>query len=361
MAKIYKHYSPICFLSDDSLLIFKKDTFYILDIASTKYTRLCQIHLSLINKIVYLIPLLPRILRLGIRSAMKISDDNLLFVFRNTIYELNLNDGSISAGFSTAIQSRPMTFSQIKGIKSFDDGIYFGEYVDNPLKKPISIYKRVSPDHWNKVFQFTDGAIEHVHHIVADKYNDTVFIFTGDFDHSAGIWIAKNNFASVEPLFTSEQKYRGCVAFPTSKGLIYATDSPFTDNSIRLLTKDIDNKWVSKEIQSINGPSIYGCEWKDNFVFSTSVEGDGRNQSFFYKLLGRNRGEGIKSDFSVIYKGNLEDGFKVIYNAKKDILPFFLFQFGVLIFPSGKNQSKYLPIYHIATNKHSMSTLVLTE
>ena len=361
MSKIYKHYYPVCFLSTETLLLFKRDTFYTLDITSSKHTKLSRIRLSLREKLIYLFPLLPRILRMGIRCTMKINGNIVLFVIRNTVYELNLHDRTISTGYTTTDNSRPLAFSQIDGIAGFNDGIYFGGYVGNPLKKPIAIYKRISTDSWSKVFQFPDGAIEHIHYIVADKYNDTVFILTGDFDHSAGIWIAKDNFATVEPLFTGEQKYRGCVAFPTSKGLIYATDSPFTDNTIRLLNKDINNKWISTEIQPINGPSIYGCQWKDDFVFSTSVEGDGRDQSLFYKLLGKKLGIGIKSDHSFIYKGNLESGFKVIYKIKKDILPFFLFQFGVIIFPSGKNESEYLPVFHIATIKHDRSTLILSQ
>jgi len=361
MLKIYNYFYPLCFLSTESLLLFKRDTFYILDIPSSKYSKVGHVRLSLIEKLIYLCPILPRILRMGIRCSMKISNKLVLFVIKNTVYELNLHDRSISNGYSTADKSRPLAFSQITAISGFDDGIYFGGYVGNPFKKPIAIYKRISTDKWNKIFEFPEGAIEHVHHIVPDKYNDTVFILTGDFDHSAGIWIAKNNFTSVEPLLIGEQKYRGCVAFPTSKGLIYATDCPFDDNSIRLLTKGIDEKWISKELQTINGPSIFGCEWKNDFVFSTSVEGDGRNQSLFYKLFGRGRGIGIKSEFSYVYKGNLKNGFKVIYKVKKDILPFYLFQFGVLVFTSGMNNSKYLPVYHIATKKYSMSTLILSE
>lgn len=358
---ILKNYFPICYISSDSLLLFKRNTFYFLDIQSSNIRRLSQIRFQYKRKLFYIFPLLPRLLRMGIRCAIKVSDDIVLFVIGNIIYELNLPDGSISIGYSTNDQCRPLALSQINGISGFEDGIYFGGYRSNPTKTPISIYKRISTDKWEKVFQFPNGAVEHIHNIVADKYNDTVFVLTGDFDHSAGIWVAKNNFSTVEPVLLGEQKFRACIAFPTSNGLIYATDSPFTENSIRLLNKDKNNKWISTEIQPINGSSIYGCEWKDDFVFSTSVEGDGRNQSLFYKLSGRKLGIGIKSNYSIIYKGNLEEGFRGIYKIKKDILPFFLFQFGVLIFPSGKNESEYLPVYHIATKKHSMNTLLLSE
>lgn len=361
MTNIYNFFYPVCFISIDNLLFFKRGIFYIFDITSSRHTEIGRMRLSFKEKLIYLIPLFPRLLRMGIRCSMKISDDIVLFVFNKTIYELDIHNGSISAGYKTNNKSRPMSFSEIIGISGFGSGIYFGEYLNNPEKKQIGIYKRISRDNWTEVYKFKDGMIEHIHLIVADKYNDCVFIFTGDFDHSSGIWIANDNFSSVNPILTGKQKYRSCVAFPTSQGLIYATDSPFTDNTIRVLTKDIKGNWISKKKESINGPSIFGCEWNNDFVFSTSVEGDGRNPSIFYKLFGRSRGIGIKSEMSCIYKGNLEDGFNIIYMVKKDFLPFFLFQFGLLIFPSGSNKSKYLPAYHIATSKHSMSTLFIIE
>ena len=249
-------------------------------------------------------------------------------------------------------------FSKIECIKGFDDGIYFGGYKGNPNKDPISIYKRIQKDDWIEIYRFPQGSIEHIHNIIADPYKNVVYILTGDFDHSAGIWIAQNRFESVVPLLVGNQKYRGCVGLPTPRGLVYATDSPFVKNSIRLLKNEGD-KWESIHLMDINGPSIYGCQWCNDLVFSTSVEGDGRNQSIWYKLFGKQRGISIKENYSFIYKGNMEDGFREIYKAKKDCLPFYLFQFGVLIFPSGTNYSLFLPVFHMATQKNTMHTILL--
>jgi len=361
MGIVYKNFYSVCFLSNETLLMFKRGAFYILDIPSSKFKKIAQIQFSFKEKIVHTLPLMARIFRMGIRCGMKISDDIVLYVLKNKIYELNLTNGSISNGFSTHDKSRPLIFTQIKKLVGFDKGIYFGGYLSNQKRQAVSIYKRVSKDKWNVVYEFPEGKIEHIHNIIADKYSNSVFILTGDFNQAAGIWIAKDNFSSVTPLLLGNQNYRACVAYPTPKGLIYATDTPFTENSIRILINTNEDKWISKKIQTINGPSIYGCEWNDEFIFSTSVEGDGRKQSIFYKLFGRKPGIGVKSDFSCVYKGDLEKGFKEIYRVRKDTMPFFLFQFGVLCFPSGINRSRYLPMFHIATKKHSMSTYIFEE
>ena len=358
MKLFYKNTFPICFLSKSSILIFRKGIFSILDFSNGRVSYVAKFRIPVIESILTLIPLFQRVLRKGIRCGIKVKDDLVLFVFRQRIYELNLMNGRISNGFSTSDNSRPLAFSKIEGINGFEDGIYFGGYKVNPNKNPISIYRRQGIDEWEVLYQFPKNAIEHVHNIIADPHNNIVYILTGDFDHSSGIWKAENGFKSVVPLLIGDQMFRGCIAFPTRNGLVYATDSPFSKNSIRLL-KNTGNLWESIHLMDINGPSIYGCKWGNDLVFSTSVESDGRNQDLWYKLFGKTKGEGIIEDYSFIYKGNLEDGFKEIYKAKKDWLPFYLFQFGVLVFPSELNDSSFLPVFHIATVQNNMSTILL--
>lgn len=358
MKLLYKNTFPLCFISTSSLLIFKKNTFNNLDLSNGEISNIVCFKTSVKERILSKIPLVSRVLRKGIRCGIQASENLILFVVGQKIFELDINERSISNGFMASDKSRPLIFSKIEGVQKFTDGIYFGGYKGNPKKEPISIYRRVKKDEWEVVYKFPLGSIEHIHNVVADPYNDVVYIFTGDFDCSAGIWLAKDDFKSVTPILLGDQKFRGCIAFPTSEGLLYATDSPFIDNSIRLL-KNCNGHWESIDLMNLNGPCIYGCQWQNEFVFSTSVEGDGRNQNIWYKLFGNKRGKGIKENASFIYKGSLKEGFKEVYRVEKDTLPFYVFQFGTLIFPSGHNESSYLPVFHIATRKHRMDMILL--
>jgi hypothetical protein len=360
MKTIYKSTFPVCFITHSTLLVYKKGLFSILDLTDGSVQKIAKLKMSFKELLFNKIPLFSRIFRKGIRCGIKISEKKVLFVAGHGIFELDLQNNSISEGFFTADRSRPLVFSEIVGIAGFTDGIYFGGYKSNPDKDPVSIYKRVKTDTWEEVYQFPENTIEHIHNIVADPYRNIVYIMTGDFDQSAGIWISDNGFMSVTPILTGEQLYRGCVGFPTQDGLIYATDSPFYENSIRLL-KYTGKIWETIHLKSINGPSIYGCKWHEDFLFSTSVEGDGRNQNILYKLTGKKRGIGINENYSFIYKGNVDGGFKEIYKCEKDWLPFYLFQFGVLIFPSGINMSSCLPVFHMATTKYSTDTFLIEK
>ena len=187
--------------------------------------------------------------------------------------------------------------------------------------------------------------IRNIHHIDGAYY---------DFDKSSAIWRVTNGFESIEYCVGNNQQYRGCVVFSHPEGLLYATDAPFAANYIYLFDPETKS---SKKLFEIHGSCIYGTKWNDDFVFSSTIEGDGRNTSRFEFYFGRKKGAGIKDDFIHLYKGNLENGFEEIYKLKKDIMPFYTFQFGVFRFPYGQNNSDSLFFQPVATNKHDLSIL----
>jgi hypothetical protein len=356
--KIYKSLYPLVFLNQKQLLVYRKGSFYNLNLESSNLIHIVKFKLKFHTYIISCIPILVRIFRLTIRASVKYNKEGLLiFSFQKKIYEMNLETFEISKGFDL-INSRPLNFEIIDAITGIEDGVYFGEYKSNPQKKQISIYKRCGVDNWNVVYTFNQGIIEHVHNIITDKTNDMVYVLTGDFGNGAAIWSVKNNFNLIEAIHKGDQNFRSCIAFPTSDGLVYATDSPFTNNSIRLLQKNDHLGWVSSEIIKINGPCIYGVKFNNDLIFSTSVEGEGSSSNFLNNLFSIKRGPGIVDDFVCVYKGNINTGFNLIYKSKKDKLPYLLFQFGAIIFPIGEIHGDYLPMFEIGTCNYNMSTVV---
>lgn len=297
-----------------------------------------------------------RLLRLGVRASLALNEEDVLMSAGNQIYELNLRSGNLSKGFYCGEGIRPLSFTNVEGLSDVDDGVYFGGYLGNMEKMPVSIYKRINVDDWIRVYTFPEGAINHVHTILCDRYRDCLWIFTGDFDESSAIWKVTDNFMRVERVCYNNQKYRGCVTFALPEGLLYATDAPFADDSIYLMNP---SDYSTKAITSIDGSCIYGCQWKDKYVFSTTVEGDGRNTSLMEFIFGRRRGAGIKDDNVHMYCGNLNDGFKEIYKEKKDSLPYYTFQFGVFRFPYGLNNGDTLYFQPVATKYYDLNLMAI--
>ena len=348
-----KNTSPLCILPSGKLVTYKKGKISVYD-SDGKLEVEHRIFDDIKEKYLSCNPLLFRLLRLGIRCAYPLDNEHIIISKGNYIFELDLTTGHISNGFFCGQGIRPLIFTSVENISGFKDGIYFGGYLSNPSKKEVSIYRRIDVDKWEIVYTFPTETINHVHNIITDNFRNCLWIFTGDFDKSSAIWRVTNGFESIEYCVGNNQQYRGCVVFSHPEGLLYATDAPFAANYIYLFDPETKS---SKKLFEIHGSCIYGTKWNDDFVFSSTIEGDGRNTSRFEFYFGRKKGAGIKDDFIHLYKGNLENGFEEIYKLKKDIMPFYTFQFGVFRFPYGQNNSDSLFFHPVATNKHDLSIL----
>ncbi len=349
-----KNTSPLCFLPDGRLVCYQCGDIVVL-IDGEESLRI-PLFKGMKERFWGRFKLTSRLLRLGIRAAAAIDDSTLLLSVGNTIHELNA--GILSKGYFCGEGIRPLLFTTVKGIDVINDGVYFGGYLGNMSKKPVNVYRRVDVDQWEVVYTFPQGVINHVHNIVADSYRQCLWIFTGDFDEASAIWKVTNNFKTVERVVCNDQQYRGCVVYALPEGLLYASDAPFTDNYIYLMNPDTCEV---KKVFPIDGSCIYGCQWKDKYVFSSTVEGDGRNTSKMEFYFGRKRGVGIKDDFVHMYMGNLKKGFSEIYKEKKDCMPYYTFQFGVFKFPYGVNNSDTLYFQPLATRGHDMDLMAINN
>lgn len=352
----FKCTSPLCFLPNGLLLCYQKGLALLVKDGSLE--RSIRIPVSGKEKWLWHSRYLSRLFRFGIRAAIALDNDHVLLSRGNVVQELNLFSRELSQGRNCDDGVRPLIFTEVKSIASFDDGIYFGGYLGNKGKKPVSIYHRTGVDQWEVVYTFPQGTINHVHNVVADPYRQCLWVFTGDFDEAAAIWKVTDGFKKVERVACNDQKYRACVVYALQEGLLYATDAPFADDFIYLLNPDT---LETKELFPIHGSCIYGCQWKNKYVFSSTVEGDGRNNTRWQFYFGRKRGAGIKDDYVHMYMGNLQEGFKEIYKEKKDCMPYYTFQFGVFKFPYGVNNTDTLYFQPVATKKNDLRLMALTE
>ena len=177
---------PLCILPSGRLVCYHLGNVLILE--DGKVINTIPVFQSKKERILGHCRYLYRLLRMGVRAAWALDEQHVLLSVGNMIYELNLETGSLSKGYFCGEGIRPLIFTQVDGISFVDDGIYFGGYLGNRDKKPVSVYKRVGKDKWEVVYTFPQGVINHVHAIVNDPYRDCIWIFTGDFDDASAIW-----------------------------------------------------------------------------------------------------------------------------------------------------------------------------
>lgn len=350
-------YLPLLYLHNGNLLAYRHSMLYVLDSKSLQVIDRIPISLGWKEKYLSRIRIIFRTLRLGVRNAVQMDDDNILFFVNKKFYEINIQTGVLTEGFIPPLGVRALNVSRITEVEGFEDAIVFGGYLSNSNKNNVDIYKRVTAKQWDVVYSFPAGIINHIHNIVADRDNRCMWILTGDFGDAAAIWRATDNFRKVELIASGSQSVRSCVAFPYKGSLLYATDSPFASNAISLL-ENVDSVWQIKKISFLPGSCIYACQCGENYVFSTAVEPDGRKGGRL-ALLSRKRGSGIVDQYCHLYIGNVENGFREKYKVEKDNWPYPLCQFGALQFPSGNNTTNKLLIYHVATKKYDCKTIIL--
>ena len=354
---ILKNYQVLAANNDQSVFLSKHNQLFLLNLDNKALSKIFEFPINTKTYLSKCSPVLRRLLRTDIRYGLKIDEDHLVVVREGNFYCLNYKTRELVSTIKLPRGTRPLNMLKLSNINSFEDGVYFGEYFSNPQKLEASIYRYTKEGLENK-FTFPAGAINHIHNLVPDPERDCVWILAGDFEDGAAIYQARNNFKEIKRIVFGEQTYRSCVAFPIPEGLLYATDSQFERNSIRLLSYK-KNGWISKKIKEINGPCIFGTKKGEDFIFSTSVEAI-NSGNIFQKMLRNKRGPGIIKNQSDIIKGNLQSGFKVIYSNQKDFLPFILFQFGNILFPSGITQTDKLIFTNIATVKNDFSTQIIS-
>ncbi len=321
-----------------------------------KFEKIFEFPSTILSRLLDQFSLLFRLRRSGVYSAIS-SDGVYYFAYKKHLYTYSETMG-LKKEFRFYKGNGPLSFTKIENIFEFSDSLLYGEYYGNNDKLEINIYRLKCGNNrgnWEVVYTFNKGLINHIHAIVPDVDGACVWILTGDFGDAAGIWRATKDFSSVVRVVSGHQKYRACVAFPVSGGLLYATDSQLEKNTIRLLTQK-DNVWVTLTICDINGSSIYGVELKDYYVFSTATEPDITNNSKVSKLLTNRPGPGIvenKMDIVICRKSNFSC--KVLYSWEKDIYPFKLFQFGAVMFPCSTRDSNTLYAYSVGSKRDDLS------
>ena len=114
--------------------------------------------------------------------SSKVFKDNAYICYRGNLFVINLSSKEISKEISFEKGRGPMSFCEINNLNGFEDGIYFGEYFMNPNFREINIYGKTNSYDWKVLYTFkNEFAINHIHSLIPDKYNNCVWILSGDF------------------------------------------------------------------------------------------------------------------------------------------------------------------------------------
>jgi hypothetical protein len=230
--------------------------------------------------------------------------------------------------------TRPLHIARTPGGR-----LFWGEYFDNSRREEVHIYRSSDEGNsWDIAYSFAPRSIRHVHNIVHDRWEDCLWILTGDYGDECRVVRASLDFKQVHTVLAGNQHVRAAAMLPAKNGLYFASDTPLQRNHIFRL----DRSGALARVADLSSSSIYGCAVGDTMFFSTMVEPSAANTD----------------DHVRIYAGGQHCRWKPMLAWKKDFLPMRYFQYGNAILPDGENASGLLAITTIAVEKDDLATTI---
>lgn len=254
-------------------------------------------------------------LRIGIHHILKLRSGNFLVTKRKKTFILD-EKGNVLNVFQGYSGNKP--FHQ--GICETPDGtIFFAEYIQN-FKRDCSscLYRSVDGGFsFEPILTFIGSQVRHIHFVNYDKYQDKVWIGTGDNNNECKILFSSDNGNTWKVVGEGSQIWRAIGLCFTENNILWGTDAGSVEDQNAIYSMNRLTKDVSK-ICNIEGP-CHGCsQTGQSFLFSTGVEG-GKNEEDRYARIKM-----------------IKDNKKFeIFKMKKDLIPFVI-QFGVIRFPLKK-------------------------
>jgi hypothetical protein len=218
-----------------------------------------------------------------------------------------------------------------------DGRLFWGEYFDNRDRSEVHIYG--SPDRgltWEVAYTFPKGAIRHVHNLVYDEWEHSLWILTGDEGPECRILRSSLDFRSVDVAVAAGQQARTVALVPMRDALYFASDTPAESNHIYRLGRN--GSLVA--VGNIESSSLCGCRVGTSIFFSTMAEPSPVNSSGTVKL----------------YRSGDGDYWEEFLHWKKDFWPMQLFQYGNAFLPDGTNATDLLALSTVAVSDADLQT-----
>lgn len=352
MRLVAKRHRPILVMGD-KVVTCCYGKIYLLDIDSGKPQYVCTLPEKKWKRHLSHFRIFERVLRIEPKAAIALNENHILVAFDGKILNINIKTGAVAkeAEFRNGMRG-PSRMCRIEGIEGFDDSIAYGEYIINQHRsKPSGIFVRsLNSPEWKMAFEFPAGQVRHIHGVAPSEKTNCVYVLTGDLDNESGIWLAKDNFKTIEPLVAGAQMYRTIMTYEADKGLVYATDTALEQNYIYLLSHNQNEECNVKKIGEMDGSCVSSAQTERKILLSSTVEADESVQGL-RSWINLKKGAGIKSDYAQLIsvdKKTLET--KKIVQFKKDALPYRLFQYGYMKIIDVPEKESIL-IYPIAVKK----------
>ncbi len=209
-----------------------------------------------------------------------------------------------------------------------DGQAYFGEYGANRERTSVPVHHSSDGGKsWNVVFEFPAGSIKHVHGCYYDRFEDSLWVCTGDYAGENRILRTDRHFKNQEWIGDGSQKFRTCNFFFTNTAVHWLMDSQLEQSfAVRL-----DRRTRAITVgQPLPGPVWYIKELADGYYLAGTAQ---------------EIGPGVRDGHAHLLVSRDLERWEDLHLFQHDGWPKRYFKFGVLGFADGVQSSADFPVF----------------
>jgi hypothetical protein len=271
---------PLGFLEDGRLLISKGSSVWVVD--ENRNEQVAWYKPEFHYRILYWFALIRRVLRLGFHALYLIDQSRWLGILRKRFVIREPGANKFEEVHKIRNGSRPLNICLTP-----EHHCYYGEYFSNEGRGEVCIYGSKNGKNWEKVYEFPEKTIRHIHGIFWDSYRKGMWVLTGDSDEESGLWFTEDNFRSLNLVKGGSQQFRAVSVIPKQNGLILPTDTPLEKNYIQFYDLKKDKIIRLKEIE---GSAFHAENYGDFDMVSTIIEPSSVNNTKYVCVYASNDG-----------------------------------------------------------------------
>lgn len=312
-------YEIIHFAENGRTIASKGNTVYELD-ADYKVIHNISLPETFIFKILSVVRLARRSLRIDKCNVVVTADNNFVIIRKGKVYFYNRVEKKLTETL-TLKNCRNVLHQSVNA--SPEGFLYFGEYGHNGERNEVPVYRSIDNGRtWEVIYLFKPKEIKHIHGCYYDKYEDKIWVCTGDFENENWLIVADKDFKTIEKIGNGQQIYRTCNLFFEAEYVHWLMDSQLEDSyHVRLNRKTR----TIERLEKFQGPIWYSKKLNDKlYVAGTTQE----------------IGEGVLDKYAHLMASTDLVTWHSIKKFEHDGLPKRYFKFGVIGFADGEQSAE---------------------
>lgn len=153
---------------------------------------------------------------------------------------------------------------------STDGSLFFGEYLANPERGEMRVYKLSPGDDELKIaYTFPTGSIRHIHGIYFDPFSGALVCLTGDNENECRIVRTFDEFQTLEVVGEGDESWRAVSALFSEKFMYYGTDAEFRKNQLYRMDRSTRGR---ETLGEVGGTVFYSKKVGLDLFFATTAE-----------------------------------------------------------------------------------------